>query len=235
MTTINAAIIIPFRDRGRDPLRLANLDTVLKHWAGYDYPTLVIDDGRSGDEQFNRSAAYNAGTKAVDADVIVFAESDMIVPYHQVDQAIGLALEKPGLVVPFTEYRYLSAEDSAKVRDGALAFEFAPQSVMGGGTSVGAVNVLSRQTLNTTGGFDENFEGSWFDDNATEYAFRMCAGPTCWIIGSAWHLYHLPGWSGAHLTTADIRATRRNKSRYDRYLAATTPEEVRELVNEQPV
>ena len=43
----------------------------------------LSDDGRVGDAQFNRSQAYNRGAWFVDADVVVFAEADMMVPYSQ--------------------------------------------------------------------------------------------------------------------------------------------------------
>lgn len=230
MTT--SAIIIPFRDRGRDPLRKANLEAVLRYWETYDWPVFVVDDGRYRNRQFNRSAAYNNGAEACEADVMVYIEADMIVPSNQIQDGIKAAQAQPGLVVGFTEYRYLSKESSAKVLQGVHPALLTPERIMPNGVSIGAVNIVSRKTLDLVGGYDENFEGSWYDDNAMKRAFDICAGRTRWIPGPAWHLYHLPGWQGSHLTDDDRAATRRNKARYARYADARTPEQIRALTME---
>jgi hypothetical protein len=90
--------------------------------------------------------------------------------------------------------------------------------------------VISRQTLESTGGFDERLSGNWYDDNVAKRAFEVCAGPTRWIPGPAFHLYHLPGHKGDHLTDADRAATEANRHRLHRYRMARTPEQVRALV-----
>lgn len=237
MTT--AAILIPFRDRGRDPLRAANLKRVLEHWEWYGPPpeingvVTVVDDGGTEDEQFNRSRAYNMGTAATTAQVLVFHESDILLPRHQVAQAVEMAAAAPGLVVPFDVYRALTPQDSVTMRAHKL---FAGQAeadlVMTGGHAIGAVNVVSRATLELVGGYDENFAGSWWDDKAMERAFAMCAGPTRWVPGPAYHLYHQPGHTGEHLTVSDRVHTAANELRWRRYEAADTPAQIRELIGE---
>lgn len=231
---MTATLVIPFRDRGRDPLRQQNLDAVLRWWHGSPWPVIVVDDGRSGDEQFNRSAAYNRGMDAaasLGADVVIYTEADMLIPWVQIHEAVNAA-EQPGLVVPFSEYRYLSAADSPTVRETLAPHDVSPESVMGNATSMGAVNVVSMSTLTAVGGWDEAFEGNWYDDNAMERAFDICAGPRRHVHGPAWHLYHLPGWTGEHLTDADRAATEANRQRWLRYAAATTPDEIRTLTGE---
>lgn len=231
------AVVIPFRDRGIDPLRKANLERVLAHWRIYTKTPTVVSDGRTGDAQFNRSAAYNAGIRACpSAEVFVFTESDMLIDYRQIDRAVGQAVSTPGLVVPFTQYRYLTPEASEVVRHtipGNLATipdEYV-ESTMDNGRSIGAVNVVSRTTMELIGQWDEGFEGNWYDDNAMKIAFELCAGPTRWIDGPAHHLYHLPGWKGDHLTAADRAATAANKARFGRYQRATTATDIRELTS----
>jgi hypothetical protein len=223
---MSTAIVIPFRDRGGDPLRQANLDFVQEYWAGYDCPVLVVDDGRTG--QFNRSAAYNRGAAQTDSDVLVYAESDMIVDYEQIDRAVNLARHAPGLVVPFTRYRYMGAADSERIR----AYEVEPMFVtplLTLSDSRGALNVLSRDTLSAAGRWDETFDGNWYDDNAMVRAFEITSGPARLVDGLAYHLYHLPGWEGEHLTESDRAATERNRERLKMYEAASTPEQIREL------
>lgn len=231
------AIILPFRDRGTDPLRKRNLHAVLKHWHAHETnwaAIIVTGDGRSGDAQFNRSAAYNRGAAAIpSADVFVFAEADMLIDSHQIQRAAQQAAQATGLVVPYTEYRYLSEQDSQRVCEGADPASMTPESVIPdrhrSWPRTGPVNVVSKQTLNLVGGFDEQFEGNWWDDRAMLHAFEICAGPTRFVDGPAYHLYHLPGWTGTHLTRADRNATARNQHRYHQYLAASTAQQIHAL------
>ena len=232
----SALVVIPFRDRGHDPLRQQNLDRVLAWWAESPWPVRVVDDGRDGDAQFNRSAAYNRGAVAATTagvDVVIYTEADMLIPYQQVDAAVQAAADAPGLVVPFTTYCYLSPDGSQLVRDGREPATVAPESRMDNGASMGAVNVVSMDSLAAIGQWDENFEGNWYDDNAMERAFALCCGVRRHVPGPAWHLYHLPGWSGDHLTDEDRAATEANRLRWERYAAATTPQEILHLTRER--
>lgn len=228
---MNILIAIPFRDRGVDEYRSANLRRVLEHWRGFGEMITVLDDGRDADAPFCRSAAYNrAAQPPFNADVIVYAESDMLIDYAQIREGIEQATTAPGLVVPFTKYRYLTPDDSELVRAGNKEPEHCtPEYTMDNGRSVGAINIVSRQTINAVGQWDEAFQGSWHDDRAMRIAFDITAGQTRFIDGSASHLYHLPGWQGAHLTSEDRNATAQNKRRYEMYAAAKTPERIREL------
>ena len=233
------SVVIPFRDRGIDPLRMANLQRVQRHWMPYA-PVVIIGDGRQGNEQFNRCAAYNRGVASCpDAEVFVFAESDMLVDRAQVDDAIGLAARSPGLVVPFTEYRYLSEDDSRDVRNGLSPRGIEPESVIPNEQRswprTGPLNVLSRRTLDMVGGWDEQFEGNWWDDRAMKRAFDVAVGPTRFVTGPAYHLYHLPGWTGAHLSAEDRAAAERNRHRFMLYQQATTPQQIRQLTSGEGV
>ncbi|PKQ59735.1 hypothetical protein B5566_02520 [Mycobacterium sp. MHSD3] len=231
---MNIAVIIPFRDRGRDPRRPANLQRVLNHWLDFsvtqDATVAVVSDGRCGYQSFNRSAAYNRGAARTDADVLVYSESDLLVDDDQILQACDQAASAPGLVVPFSRFMAITAYDSQRVRDHELAPEDAQANqICGERQSIGAVNVVSRESLELIGQYDEAFEGAWYDDNAMCRAFEVCCGPTRFIDGPGYHLYHLPGASGDHLTDADRAATERNKARYQLYKQAQTPERIREL------
>lgn len=229
----DAAVIIPFRDRGTDPLRAANLEYVESWWYKHmGFTPQVFDDGRASDAQFNRSAAYNRGVAAnPQADVFVFVESDMIVPISQIETAIVMALScRPGLVVPFSQYVALTPHGSEGVRDGSLRYDAQMAAyTMANCRAVGAVNVVSREALQMVGGYDEGFEGNWYDDNAMKIAFETTCGPTLFVDGSGYHLHHLPGWAGGHLSEEDKAATERNKARLALYEKATTAEQIRKL------
>lgn len=222
-------VVIPFRDRGTDPLRPANLERVFLHWLDDHHTTpLITDDGRMGAQQFNRSAAYNRGIAAApsDVEVFVFAESDMLVGPDQIDEAIRMAKRDVGLVVPFTQYRYLSPQDSTLVRTtDADPARMAPAWTMDNGRSIGALGVISRETMELVGQWDERFEGNWYDDNAMHIAFEVCAAHTRFVHGPAYHLHHLSGNHGNHLTPEDRRATLRNKQRLGHYQFAARTED----------
>jgi len=210
-------VIIPFRDRGKDPLRQLNLVRVLEHWeTEHGLSPYVCTDGRRDDEQFNRSAAYNRGIQHAhpDTDVYVFAESDMLIRPEQIEDAVKEADQMSGLVVPFTEYRYMGAAASERIRAGRDPEDFIAEWMMKDGRSIGAINVVSRRTMDMIGRWDENFEGSWYDDDAMRIAFELCtSNDTRFIEGQAHHLYHLPGWKGEHRSAADKAAVKANRLR----------------------
>lgn len=227
-------VVLPFRLReGGDFRRSANLAVTQAWWYAHGFDPIIQSDGLSGDAQFNRHRAYNAAVaRFPETEVFVFTEADMLIYPEQVRAAVFTADANPGLVVPFTQYRYLSDEVTARVRDTyyddpapAVAalwelppddpeslFQWEAERVIDNGDSIGAINVVSRRTLEMTGGFTEATSGNWYDDNIIEEGFRFLTGnPTRWVAGPALHLYHLPGWKGDHLTEADRAATQHNK------------------------
>lgn len=227
-------VVIPFRDRGTDPRRAANLDVVQAWWFAHGFNPRIVDDGLEGDAPFNRHRAYNRAVSGNHlADVFVFTEADMLIHPDQIKHAVTLADREVGLVVPFSRYQYLSDEDTQMVREAYHAnteeniglwwslptnvegsvFLIPPESVMDNCRSIGAVNVVSRDTLRITGGFTEATHGNWYDDNIIEEGFTaLTRRPTRFVPGPAVHLYHLPGHKGDHLSKADRDATRHNKN-----------------------
>lgn len=232
MTDSRFDLIIAFRDRGSDHHRAANLASAVRWWRDHGVEPLVVDDGRSGTEQFNRSAAYNRGAAMTTAPVLVYSEADMLVPMDQILEAVELATEEPGLVIPFSRFMSMDKDDSCRVRDRTLhPFDAKAEQVRGDCQSIGAVNVMSRDSLSMIGQFDSVFSGHAYDDDATELAFRICCGPTRFVRGPGWHQWHVPGafYATPESTEQDRAATERNRQRYELYRAATTPERIREL------
>ena len=230
------AFVIAFRDRGIDPLRGENLKYVTAYVEQLGLgPVYVIGDGRAGNASFNRHAAYNAGSARAfgeGATTVTYYESDMIVPREQLLRGIELAIEQPRLVIPFDERHELTAESSAQVRAGTITPQQGQAEVIKyKPRRVGAINILTKEALEAVGRWDTMFEGSHWDDRSMHTAFEVCCGrgSTAWVPGPSWHLYHLPGYQGAHLTGMDRNATARNKRRWQLYQQATTPERIREL------
>ncbi len=218
-------VIIPFRDRGTDSLRAANLERVLQQWGGLGFIACVVDDGRDKGP-FNRCAAYNRGAAATEADVIIYAEADALICERQIRKAITMASARPGLVIPFRQYRSLLATQSKLVR---LHRKEPADCVTAVHHSIGAVNVVSRVTLKAIGQWDECFTEHWFEENAMEQAFRIAAGPTRWVDGPAYHLYHQPQSRNGQITLEDRVACANSSRRLQLYRNAKTPERIREL------
>lgn len=234
----SAAIIIAFRDRGVDPLRQRNLDHVAEYWKGSGLPVHVVDDGREGDAHFCRSAAYNRGAAATDADVLCYIESDIILPYAQLHAAIDDAQHHVGLVVPLTVQRKLSEADSELVRAGADPVGFTPEVINETGKTGlnhGCAGVISRRTLAAVGQFDEVMEGHGHDDTAMLIAFDRTCGPVRFVDGVAYHLYHLDFdptlTKGDHITAADAAAQNRNLQRLQLYRSASSATVIRQLTS----
>lgn len=234
MTT--AAVIIPFRDRGIDPLRRQNLEYTTGWWQRSPWPVYIVDDGGTGKDMFNRSRAYNRGAAICGADVLCYIESDTVLPYDQLQDAINEAQALPGLVVPFSHQFKLSEADSVKVRAGADPDEFEPEQTNDTHRTTvnhGSAGVISRATLEAVGQWDEAFEGHGHDDTAMMIGFEKTCRPVRFIGGVAWHLYHLdmdPGLTrGAHITKADCAAQDRNRARLKMYAEAPDTAAIRRL------
>lgn len=231
-------VVIPHRvRRDIDWQRQANLDSAVRWWRDNGVEPLVVDDGRTGDDHFNRSAAYNKGIAATTAEVIVFSEADLLVPIEQIKKGVHKALQAPGLVVPFSRFMALDEADSVAVRARTLPPEKAKaEQVRGDCQSIGAVNIVSRETIRLIGGgWDECMMGHGYDDDSMELAFRTLAGPTRFIDGPGYHQYHIPGafFATPESTAADRAATERNKQRWRKYLRAIDDrEQMLQLVTE---
>lgn len=235
------SVLIAWRDSG-DADRQANLIAVLDHLVDLDWPLILCSDGGEPGEPFNRSRAFNWGVRNHPARAYVFHEADMLLPLDQLDDGAVIAERRPGLVVPFTRWRALGPEATYLARQGVRPETLRPDRTMDDGQAVGAVGIASAESMRLLGQWDENFSGHGFDDRAMYHAFRKAAGPGTYVEGDAHALWHPPAYSpweqtseaanAANYSEADVEATVRNRSRMRRYLAATTPEEVRALTLE---
>ena len=167
-------VLIPVRDRGTDWRRAANLEASLQWWRARGINPVVVDDGLAGDAQFNRSRAYNRGAELSKADILCYIEADLLIPVNQLYDAVCLASQGPGLVVAFSKFLAMIERDTELVRAGFIPpAQACAQQMRGDNQSIGAANIVSRRSLEMTGGFDENFSGHAYDDDATEYARRI--------------------------------------------------------------
>lgn len=221
------AIVIPWRDGGC-PHRRANAAHVAAYYRslniGARYRVIVTGDGNASGP-FNRSAAYNRGLAKTTADMLVWNEADTIIPADQLREAIDLAAEAPGVVIPFTERHELTPAAAEQVRNGADPWTAETEKVYGGGRSIGQCNVTSRATIDAIGGaWCEKFAGWGYDDTLMFHAFKVLAGPPRWVEGKGVHLWHpKPIASKDPAVRAQIRANKR----LNRAMIAMPPDELR--------
>lgn len=206
-------IFIPFRYREGDSLaRSANLEIVWAWWWMWGFEPIIQSDELPGDWSFNRHRAFNlAVDKFPDESVYLFAEADMLVHPRQVVSASALAFSKPGLVIPFREYRDLTTEATNTLWDGMYDYSSErlsdwwalpptdPRSIftmnhlgsLVDGENVGSVFALSGRTYREVEGFPETVSGHWYDAQIFAKAVEILTGePTRWVSGPAVHLSH---------------------------------------------
>jgi hypothetical protein len=241
MTSSDVPVFIPFRLRvGSDTRRLRNLRQVMRWWSANGMLPILVSDGGQGDEPFNRHRAYNTAVEEnPDLDVFVFSEADTLIHRDQILKAVDMALAMDGLVVPYTKHLYTSDRTAGFIcratesmedyevdewfrlpsNDVRSVFDLRFERIMESGESVGAVNVVSRNTLNTTGGYTEMTSGNWYESTITEAAFAALTRKTRFVTGPAVHLYHLSSDdSEAAASNKKILATVRRMIRQgDRY------------------
>lgn len=231
---VTFTLVIPHRDRGQDWRRQANLDSAVRWWRDRGIEPLIVDDGGVGDDQFNRSAAYNIGLAQSDTDVVVFAEADLLVELDQIETGVELAAEAPGMVVPFSTFMAMDPISTNDVRARIIHPKHAISTQQRGNyKSIGAVNIVSRTTMDMIGGrYDPLFAGHAYDDDAMAHAFTVCCGPLRFVDGPGWHQYHLPGayYATPASTADDLAATEANRQRYELYKQAVTPTQIRHLI-----
>ena len=222
------AVIIPWRESG-DPDRTAAFTYTLRYYLHLRIGQVIpIDDARQPGQPFNRHAAYNRGLALTDAPVILWNEADTLIPPGQIEQAARLALDHPGLVIPYTERHELDAHQAGRVYDGIDPFTLDGATIYPDGTSIGQAGVTSRATLDAVGGhWPEMFHGWGYDDNAAFHAFTTLAGPTRWVAGKGVHLWHLPAFK-VH-DPQRVQTTERNRVHYQR-MRAMTPDRLRDYL-----
>ena len=183
------SIVCAWRDYG-DEYRRASHAWTRSYWR-HHFPDAELVE--AAPEPFTRAAGLNAAIRIAKHDVILHADPDTVVPVEQAREAVRLAAEADGLVVPYDRYLYLNAHATkilhSRPLDAMPAFGDGDCEFSGTG-GAGPVTAFSRRTWELARGYDERFAVWGGDDAAFAYACDAYVGPMRRLAGPAVHSWH---------------------------------------------
>lgn len=210
--------------RAGDPARERNLSYVRRFWGQLGWPVIL---GDTRHQTFNRAAARNNAARQSDAELLVFADADIVGEPAVILAAAVHALTDRTAVWPHTVTHLLSSQDTRRVHDGASITGMKGARLFKG--SPAGILVVHRDLYDEVGGWDEGFDGGWgYEDVAFAHALRTIA-VTRREAGRLWHLWH----PTATEKRAAIGYRTPNRERRDRYrVAEGNPQAMRKLLEE---
>lgn len=179
----DVAVLVPWRPS--DPIREDRWKFVRRWWADAGYLVIPADDGGA---PFSRGCSANLAAQHVDADVLIIADADTITPLPQVEEAVRLAHQQPGMVVAHDRWCYLTVWATKQYMDGDDRWRRHIEFTLD--NTVSSCVVLSRETWDTVGGFDPRFRAWGNEDTAFSLATAALCGPIRWVHGDTMHLWH---------------------------------------------
>lgn len=181
---MSVGVVIGYRngdwDRARAYSRIAS------HYAEWSDHVVTIDP--PGD-LYSRALAFNLGAEQLDTDLLVCANSDVLVAHDALDEACSLADMYGVTVYPFTPYYELTKGCSERWLDGD---ETCYDHILHMTDSVGPVLVVERKAYLDAGGCDPRFVGWGFEDVAWSCVSQTLLGPHRRVDAEAIHFWHKP-------------------------------------------
>lgn len=185
MSEPSVAVVIPWRSQLS---RLWAHDVVVNIYKAY-FPHYDIIEVDTFDTPFNLSACRNKGVfMAQDtADVVIINDADTIPEKSPIERAIELALEAPGVVTPYTEYRSLKKEGTQQFKTGTQLRDCRYQLI---DNACSGIYVTTPQSWWSHGGQDERFRGWGYEDAAWEVAHKTLLGEPRVVPGRVFSCHH---------------------------------------------
>jgi predicted glycosyltransferase involved in capsule biosynthesis len=147
---------------------------------------------------FNKSWGLNVGFRHCRAEVVVFADADLILNRNALESSIALCRSEFDAVKPYDRLIDLTLEETQQVLTGQhLVREYRSgekPNREGIGEFIcfcGGLFVVRREVFEELGGFDERFTGWGGEDDAMTIKLQTLLSSTHVIAGqTAWHLWH---------------------------------------------
>lgn len=174
-------VFIPWRPH---PSREASLLFALEWWESHGFATHLID---TEDQPFNLAACRNLGVRSASSHVVILADADTVPELPALLQAMSLASDELGTVLPYTEYRSLGARGSADARIGR-DLDACPHLIIQDACS--GIYVTTRAGWAKHHGQDELFAGWGCEDAAWWIAHETLVGVPRRVRGHVFALTH---------------------------------------------
>lgn len=213
---MESCILLTYR-HGGEPLRLANLMTVLQ-WLSHHttsellvleqdaYPSLPAPGPEArwrvafayNPGPFNKAWGLNVAARLCAAQVLVFCDADLIVP-QTLPKAVQLCQRGYAMVKPYRRLYDLGEQESAALRAGELTPDGLDLSTRAAGRAAigehlvlcGGAFAIRRDAFDRLGGWDERFVGWGGEDDAMSYKLERRRLSTVELDEApALHLWH---------------------------------------------
>lgn len=190
------SVIIPWRTDNGPRQRL--LDWNLRHWESLfndeDMEIILCD---SGDEIFSRSKSRNRGADEATREILVFADADTVIPTcwglrNSIELARNVSM---AWSIAYDQERYYNLTEEYTEEILAMDPEVElPEPVKGQYehklTSWAGMLVVTAGKFRYAGGYDEDFVGWGWEDNAFQITMDRVLGPHSRADGFVVHLWH---------------------------------------------
>lgn len=208
------SVLIPYWSVG-DVHRDRVFDWILRRWkALLPDSEICVAQGDSG----SRSAARNFAFASSKGDVLVVADADTMVRAAPLRAALKLVQSQRTWVLPYTTYFNVTEADTKYLLE--LPPDINPRDPSDWDhrldTSVSGVLVMPREAWSTVNGYDEQFVGWGYEDNAMALALDTLWAPCHRIASSVLHLWHEVPEDGAFNSPMIAH----NRARFRQYEAA---------------
>lgn len=206
----SVSVLAPFRSDGgwRDRV----FDWITRRYQTL-YPEFELCIGTNDDEPFSRSKARNNAFREATGDILIVSDADTFCSTEAVERAIQeVASGNYPWSIPYTVYFNLAEEATLALLAGDPTVDM-PEEVPESSyehrllTAESGVLVVSRDTWETVGGYDEGFVGWGYEDNAFVNLLHR-VGIGCRIRGSAYHMYHELAQDPFHHPSIDANRAR---------------------------
>jgi len=186
----DTSVIIPFGSKNADRIRVAAYV--------HDYYKNIFSDWNvlfqvSKVQPFPRAKVVNDAVKMVDSPLLLLVDADSLCPPEEIQEALEMAQEAPGLVYCYTYYQQLDRIPTEycllHANDLLKAFEDWPIKLeIPGASSTGCV-AISREAFLEVGGYDEFFT-QWAPDDLDLRERCSELWPERRVPGILRHLWH---------------------------------------------